>query len=147
MKLDMLTYPFNHVLNRKQLCSFDTDLPLFSKDLIGKHFFYFVNCKEKVEKYRLSIAALYKLREKKGERQSVSTCEVTWESGTHAWSHSLVLQGLSKPGGFLHLVLQRLQSIHCLWGQWWFWKKFSEKVRKLWDCQTSWFNLEVKIQQ
>lgn len=102
---------------------------------------------KKVGKWTLSIAAPYNLPGKKCEWQSVSTCEVTWESGTSAWSHCLVLQTLSKFRRFLHLVLQRLQSIHCLWWQWWFWKKSSEKVRKLWDCQTSLLNLEVEIQQ
>lgn len=49
------------------------------------------------------------------------TCEVTWETGTGSPSYSLVHKALSELGWSLHLALQRLQGLLCLWAQGWDW--------------------------
>lgn len=67
----------------------------------------------------------------------IRTCEVTWESGTGSWSHRLVLQALSELRRPLHLALQRLQSIHCFWGQWWFWDKWKKDREDIRNYRTA----------
>lgn len=42
---------------------------------------------------------------------------------TGPWSYCLVLKALGEPRRSLHLVLQRLEDIFCLWAQQWVWDK------------------------